>query len=235
MGSFSLHSCSCCWQSSPPSSQIRHVDSFSSLTSFHIQLALESQTVCLFSVPQSLQSARASGLHIYLRLVFSECSSPGRIATQGKRRKIWPRHSAASNLQCLLLVYKIKARIFCLPFRTQPNQAPIFFAQATLFYVQFGKFFLVLSFLLNAIPLLFHDSSKVHFLSGNFLDMTRRDSPWPHLFLSFTPSLLLVLKHIIYALYSPYFFPLHGKSLKQALSFPSLGLLNSGYSELTLT
>lgn len=132
MGAFSLCSCSCCWQSSPPSSPIRHVDPFSSL-SFHIQLALESQTAFLFSVPQSLWSARTSGLPIYPRIVFSVCPSPGRIATQGKRGKIWPCHSAASNLQCLLLVYKIKARIFCLSFRTRPNQAPIFFAHTTPF------------------------------------------------------------------------------------------------------
>lgn len=103
------------------------------------------------------------------------------------------------------------------------------------FYVQFGKIFLVLSFLLNAIPLLAHDSAKVHFLWGNFLDMTRKDSPCPHLFLSFIPSLLLISMHITHALYSPYFFSLHGNSLEPVLSFPPLGLLNSDCTERTVT
>lgn len=83
---FPPYSCSCCGQSYPPGSQIRNFHSFSSLT-FHIQFALESQTVYLFGVPQSLRSARASGLPIYSRLVFSVCPSPGRITTQGKRGK----------------------------------------------------------------------------------------------------------------------------------------------------
>lgn len=150
--------------------------------------------------------------------------------------KIWPCHSAASDRQCLLLVYKIKARIFCLSFRTWPSQAPIFFfVHTTLFMCSLEKIFLVLSFLLNAIPLLAHDSAKVHFLWGNFLDMTRKDSSCPHLFLSFIPSLLLVLMHIIYALYSPYFFSLHGNSLEPVLSFPPLGLLYSDCTEPTVT
>lgn len=60
----SLYFCSCCWQCYLSNSQIRNFDSFTSLT-FHIQLATESQTFYLFSVPQSLLSAHTSCLPIY--------------------------------------------------------------------------------------------------------------------------------------------------------------------------
>lgn len=91
---FPLYSCSCCWLCYLSISQIRHSDSFTSLT-FHIQLAPESQTCYLLSGSENLTICSCILPTYLLYASFSACSSPGRITTQGKQRKIWPCHFPA--------------------------------------------------------------------------------------------------------------------------------------------